>query len=724
MREFLKNNKILFVIMAVAILAACFVIVQRWNVESKDKTYDIVLDYNELEKLAEQSENDISWWLNKFADMGIDKVGVTEESILSLMENTDMAVTGYVMDNLIQNAGWEKDYPAEFIKRIEGFTPFDVMVKANGKAAVEFVYKGITERFPKDKYISAKYPDSAYFLIKGTPTSTLYSEAYKYMNSKKGGFAERRDIVSSKIMYISLGLMPEKVKYVQEQGMRVIPRTMSYGGYNDTQFAEAVISDYEDYNIHPEYIIVGGEAVFGFDDGIEFAKDYILDNEVTIGLIENTTQRQNIIQNGVQEVAIASGYDTVRVFSVWDYIQYRYQYYGYEGAEEIENTLFRAVTERNIRVIYFKPFLENKDLHTYITNADEYEDMFKSLEQRLARHGFTKGEASVIGEFNVSVVAQILVAIGAVCGAVLMLCSLFPINRKWSYILTGLGIIGVIGAYYIMPNTSVLITSFAAAVVFACLAATFVAEASKEACCLCGNNLGKMMISAVIILVGTVIISLIGGIMTAAPLSSTGFMLEFDIYRGVKFAQLLPLAYGLVIYMAYHGFMREKQHVGKLELSDIKNVLNLEIKVWMVVALGCVAVLGYYYMARTGHDTSIDPSNLEMLFRNKLEELLLARPRNKEFLFAFPAIMMAVYCSIRKFKLWTLLFSVAGIIGMTSVINTFMHIRTPLYLGFARTGYSLLFGIVLGLIAILVFHCIYSLYVRFLKDAIDRALAE
>ena len=55
---------------------------------------------------------------------------------------------------------------------------------------------------------------------------------------------------------------------------------------------------------------------------------------------EAKTQLQNIMQYGVSEVAVASDFDTVRVFSVWNYIQYRYQYYGYEGSKEIENTLF------------------------------------------------------------------------------------------------------------------------------------------------------------------------------------------------------------------------------------------------------------------------------------------------------------------------------------------------------------------------------------------------
>ncbi len=51
---------------------------------------------------------------------------------------------------------------------------------------------------------------------------------------------------------------------------------------------------------------------------------------------------------------------------------------------------------------------------------------------------------------------------------------------------------------------------------------------------------------------------------------------------------------------------------------------------------------------------------------------------------------------------------------MTSVNNTFMHIRTPLYLGFFRTGYSLLFGVIAGIIGIFVFEMIYKIYTKWI----------
>jgi hypothetical protein len=106
---------------------------------------------------------------------------------------------------------------------------------------------------------------------------------------------------------------------------------------------------------------------------------------------------------------------------------------------------------------------------------------------------------------------------------------------------------------------------------------------------------------------------------------------------------------------------------------------------------------GYIYIARTGHETNIQPSTFEMITRNLLEVKLLARPRTKEFLIAFPAIIVAVYAARNRYKTILFLAGLAVIIGQTSIVNTFSHLRTPMYLSLIRTVYALGFGIVLGI---------------------------
>ena len=60
MKDFLDKNRILLGALALTLIAGLVVIAQRWGVEAENKTYDVVLDYSELELLAEQSEHDIA----------------------------------------------------------------------------------------------------------------------------------------------------------------------------------------------------------------------------------------------------------------------------------------------------------------------------------------------------------------------------------------------------------------------------------------------------------------------------------------------------------------------------------------------------------------------------------------------------------------------------------------------------------------------------------------
>ena len=106
MKQYIKTNRILLVLLALAIAVSAAVIAVRWRAESKNKVYDVVLDYNELELLAEQSDYDVAWWLAQFRDMGITQVGLTEESLITLMENSPLAVTATMMDEVIQESDW------------------------------------------------------------------------------------------------------------------------------------------------------------------------------------------------------------------------------------------------------------------------------------------------------------------------------------------------------------------------------------------------------------------------------------------------------------------------------------------------------------------------------------------------------------------------------------------------------------------------------------------
>lgn len=706
------ENKILAAIIAVTVIISSFASFGRIGVESRNKPTDIVVDYTELEKMAEQSDHNISWWLSEFKKLGINKVGLSEENISSLAES-GAPVEAKLMSEIIEEIDWREAYPHDVVSFLEqnGFDKYDVLITAKTDELYRFISDAFSSRYDGKKFRLFPGQKGGTIYVNGTVDDALYSEKGKLLDTAGNGFIQTDKLVGSKIMFISLGLPDDKISIIESAGMEVIPRTYGYDGWNGHKFAEAVFKQYGKLKKTPSYMIFAGREVIGQDDGIEDIKKYIKDNGIIVGLVEDTTQRQNIMLDGLEQLVADTGYQAARVFSVWDYIQNRYQYYNYKGAEEIENTFYRAVTERNIRIIYFKPIKAFEDNHKYITDIEEYKKMFNNFKARIARHGMNIGTASPMGSYSISFISKVIIATGCAAAGILLLSSVLRLKGRIKLSLLILSAFCACGAFYAMPSMSAILTSFASAVIFPSMAVVYLAAKSREAADKCSKDEGvcKIFKTGLKAFIAASLISLAGAVVASSVLADTSFFLEINIFRGVKASQLLPIAVFLVVYLAYFGFERQNKEPGILEVCDIKKVLNGNIKVWMIMVGAVVLAAGYIYLARTGHETSVEPSQFEMIARNILEDKLLARPRTKEFLIAFPAAFLFVYSAIRRFKLFPFIFGLTAVIGQTSIINSFMHLRTPMYIAFARTGYSLLFGIFIALIYLLIFESLHRI---------------
>jgi len=709
-------KKLYMTILIMSLIVVGFVAYNRVQVENQHKVVEMVLDYEEAKLLAEQSEYDLAWWLNHFKTMGFTSVAV-KESTLENLKNDKRPIEYQVVEELIQYTDWKSQVSTDVASFIETKSDrFDVLVTTPSKEWFEFIKSGLEERYP-DSFFKTFEGETFAIMLDGEPADALYAVTGYLIDEDGKGKRTLRELTDSKLAWIGLGFDSEIIKTVKESGLTVLPRPSNFERHPE-KLVEAFIAELDKFDLTASYLVFQGESVTGYEPASEELDElytFMSENNIATGLIESGVQRSQVKQDGLVDLTEMLDYDGVRVFPVVGYIQERYQWYGYKGAEEIENTIYRAVTERNIRSVYFRPFREKDNEILYVTDPEIYKDSFENLENRLEEHNITFGNASKLkynepGVMNLCVIGYGLVVLGLIA-----LNSIVAIPEKIQAILLSVGVLGITAANFVVPNLAATVMALGASVLFPTIAAIVMFDVLKQF--MVNRQIEKM---SVIILKGlgllamTTAIAMVGGIFVGSILSSSSYLLEMEYFRGVKVSQLAPLAIFCVVYILRFGYARPVSDLREEEsyIFDLKTLLHERIQVMHILLVGIVGILGVIYIARTGHETTIQPSNLEMLFRNFLEYNFLARPRSKEMLMAFPSVVVVSYAALKGWKLWIFPFSAAAMIGITSVVNTFSHLRAPMYLSVARTIYGAGLGAVLGVVGILVINVLVRVLVK------------
>lgn len=708
----MKRNYIIIIIL-ISLVASFMSVYERIRIESNNKGVEIVLDYEEINKLSDQSDKDLLWWFREFKKLGITSVALKEETLAS-MANQDKDIELHMYGNIVKDLDWKEKYDYEFVEylRKEAIDKYDLVVITKSKEIYDFIIEGLSNRYPKNLFKAIIGEKFQYIILDGDESEALFMQSPILFDVEGKLVDKQTSLYSSKLAYIGLGYDKEKINLIQNSGLNVLPRPINYAKYSK-KLVEAFKNDLKKYNIKPSVLIFAGKEILGYEDSSKELIQYMKENNISVGLIETAVQREHIEQQGINELVRALDYNAVRVFSVWPYIQTRYKYYNYKGAEEIGNTLYRAVTERNIRLIYFKPFKEDK--YKYVTEIEEYQKMFNRFKQRIQKHGISIQSFTVMKSNNVGKLKLSLIGFGLVIAGSLLINNIVEMNKRIENIILLLGIVFTIVITNIIPTISEKIFALAASIIFPSLSIQYFVKYCKNKVINYKEKTSIFLIikSAAFTLLTCILISLIGGLIIAAILSDIEYLLEMDIFRGVKLSQITPLVLFCIIYIVSFGYKRDKKSLEDLRVGkkEFIKLLNQDIMIKHVLAITIFLVMGYIYIARTGHETSIQPSDLEMIFRNFLEEVLLARPRTKEFLLAFPSLMITVYMAFKGYKKFIFPFALVAVVGLTSIVNTFSHLRTPIYLSLIRTFYSAFFGVILGIIAILLLNAIESFFI-------------
>ena len=414
--------------------------------------------------------------------------------------------------------------------------------------------------------------------------------------------------------------------------------------------------------------------------------------------VKAVTQLQFYKQDGMEELAKGLGYDHVaRLYSIPKDEQPKLKID--TAVERWSNT----DEERNIRIdllrIYDKP---SPNMSLMETNMK----YFQETHDKLVAHGYMIGKAGTFAVYDASKVLRALVMLGVAAAVVLYLSLVIPrLNARTRYQYILFVVFGLLAAVpVLMGNGSKIrvVAALASANVFPAIAVIFQLDrvrAYKEKARIA---LPRLIVTAAIALFVTGALSYIGAAYLSASLADTQYFLEFNIFRGIKLTFVLPLILVGIAFLQrfdiFDGRMDDTEGV----VEQLRRILDMPVKVKTLLVMLVVLVAGVVFVARSGHTSGMPVSQTELRFRAFLEQAFYARPRTKELMIGHPAFMLTAMAALRKWP--TMVFFalvLVATIGQGSMVETFAHMRTPVYMSFMRGIGGLVLGAGIGGVAMI-----------------------
>lgn len=350
-----------------------------------------------------------------------------------------------------------------------------------------------------------------------------------------------------------------------------------------------------------------------------------------------------------------------------------------DDAQRIEDLLFRAVTDRGLRLVILTPMCDAEG--TLVTNPEVYRDCLEGLTARLEARGYTVGEGFSCMDFRTPVSNGMLIALSGLLPLLLgclLVCEVLPVLKGRREPLLLAAPVLYAAAWLAAPELTARLLPLAAALVFGSWAGWWIARYA--------GRREEVPRWRVVLLLPVAVTgwSLFSGLHLAALLSSPKQLLYCAIFTGVKASLLLPMGFGCVLLL---WRLREPLlHTGR--------------RGWLGLAAAAVVLAAAAgVLAMRSGDISGGISRLETAFRSWLEYHTYARPRTKEMLIAEPCIPVFVWACRRKAAPLQLLCGAGVCLEAVSVVNTFCHGVAPLVVSVLRTLLGVAFGLPLGLLA-------------------------
>lgn len=356
-----------------------------------------------------------------------------------------------------------------------------------------------------------------------------------------------------------------------------------------------------------------------------------------------------------------------------------------------------GVRERNIRVIYIRPFphviQERQPDGSWSTLSPEATniEMLRRLRDALAANGFAVGHATPFADFGGTLlhVLYFLAALG-VAAAFLLLLDLFGWARAWMPA-TFFGVTTVaFWAAFALGHDDIVrrVWALGGALTFSVLAGMTLALEFRAGSAAPAGTLGGDARAGVVRLLIATGVALTGSLFVVGLLAQATFMLEVQQFFGVK-ALLIAPPIVLLLLFAFTPFFGSQ--------VSARAAGQAPVRAWQLLAVFVLAGAAVLLVTRSGNQPDVSISAFETHLRGGLTTLLGARPRFKEFLVGFPAIVLlpALLPAHRRAAGWFII--VAAGLGLADVLDTFSHIHTLLVVSVLRLFNAFVLGGLLGI---------------------------
>lgn len=483
---------------------------------------------------------------------------------------------------------------------------------------------------------------------------------------------------------LALGIPTDQIELARRLALLVIPRFQNDERFSAPQI-DATFDEVLRYDPKVSTVIFFGlsNQVLGYPDHLQETADAFKRHVFNFGSIETYDTSQ--VQKGNDTLAKLVPGRTVRVQAIAKTELDKLK------LDDVVARYVLGVRERNVRVVYLRPWSHpDGNLSIEATNVE----MVKSIAGALRAEGLRLGRATPIPQYHGNNRALVGVAALAVPSIFVLLLDFFGWYRRElaaaAYALTI--IVYVAGVFADHDAFVRSCAALAGALLFAAAALLTLIPAWNE---IPAAAAGTQFFRSVGWMLAATAVALLGALVVVGVLSSPLAMEEIERFRGVRLVLALPPLIALALYFFDRRFGAGARNPRDVFLSPV-----LAYQLFAGIA---IVALGALMLLRSGNESDISPSPIELSLRHALTHVLSVRPRFKEFVIGFPCMMVlpALLPSHRRAIGWLLALGIG--VGVGDVIDTFSHLHTPLEVSILRVVIGLALGAIVGAIVIWVY---------------------